>query len=185
MIKRTITFEDFDENPATETLYFNITKTEISEHLNLIESFEGLQKMFEGEERTLSTNEVQEIVDFVKTLMKLSYGIRSADGKSFTKSDELWLKFTQTAAYDAFTFSLFEHPEEANDFMLGIFPKDLVASAQAQMKTTETVELPQPQLGVVPDVKSTIEDVPKKPQDMSREELLEAFKTKNAEISKQ
>src|ERR1035437_4901747 len=111
MIKRTITFEDFDGNSATETLYFNITKTEISERLNLIENFEGLQKMFEGEEeRTLTTSEVQEIFDFVKTLMKLAYGIRSADGKSFEKSDELWLKFTQTAAYDAFTFSLFEHP---------------------------------------------------------------------------
>ena len=73
MIKRTITFEDFDENHATETLYFNITKTEISKHLSLIESFEDLKKIFGGEKRDLSMDEVQRVFDFVQTLMKLSY----------------------------------------------------------------------------------------------------------------
>jgi hypothetical protein len=185
MLKRTITFEDFDENPAVETLYFNITKTEIGEHLDLVESFEDLKKMFEGEKRELSTKEVERILKFVKTLMRLSYGIRSEDGKSFAKSDEIWTKFTQTAAYDAFTFSLFENPNEANDFMIGIFPKDLIAAAQTQMNATEIVELPQPKLDIAPSPDPTLGKKSKDPKDMSREELIEAMREKIAENNKQ
>jgi hypothetical protein len=136
MLKKTITYEDFDENKVTDTLYFNITKTEIGENLYLIESFDNLQDMFKVK-HNLSTVEITTILEFVKTLMKLSYGLKSPDGKSFEKSDELWRKFTQTAAYDAFTFSLFENPEEANDFMIGIFPKDLLASAKLQIAASE------------------------------------------------
>lgn len=141
MLKKTITYEDFDDNTVTDTLYFNITKTELSENFHLIEKFESLQKIFEVK-HDLPMEEIQQILDFVKTLMKLSYGIKSSDGKSFEKSHELWTKFTQTAAYDTFTFSLFENPEEANDFMIGIFPKDLIAQAKLQAVPSTNVELP-------------------------------------------
>lgn len=144
MLKKTITYDDFDENKVTDTLYFNITKTEISEHLDLVDSFEDLQKIFK-EKHELVVPEIQRILDFVKTLMKLSYGIKSPDGKSFEKSDELWRKFTLTAAYDAFTFSLFENPDEANEFMTGIFPKDLLASAQTQIDSGAILSRPVPQ----------------------------------------
>lgn len=183
MLKKTISFEDFDENPATETLYFNITKTEISEHLDLINEFEKLKKLFDGDERVLVMAEVQIILDFVKILMKLSYGIRSEDGKSFSKSDEIWTKFTQTAAYDAFTFSLFENPEEANAFMIGIFPKNLLEMAKAQIETdpavSGTVNLPT-EASVTPILPPTRKEL----TSMSREELIEAMKTKEAELKK-
>jgi len=139
MLKKTITYEDFDENKVTDTLYFNITKTELTEHFDLVDNFENLQEIFK-EKHDLSSDEVKTILEFVKTLMKLSYGIKTADGKSFEKSDELWHKFTQTAAYDAFVFSLFNNPEEAVDFMMSIFPKDLVAQAKIQMGSVPGIQ---------------------------------------------
>jgi hypothetical protein len=143
MLKKTITYEDFDENKVTDTLYFNVTKTELSANLNLVKSFEGLQEMFQ-EKHDLSTEEIMVIFNFVQTLMRLSYGIKSPDGKSFEKSEALWLKFMNTAAYDAFTMSLFENPQEANDFMIAIFPKELLAQAKLQMAAGDKTGRPVP-----------------------------------------
>ena len=131
MLKQTVEYTDFDDNKATETLYFNLTKSELTENLHLKEELEGLQKMVTGERRELETSEVTQILELVKTFMRLSYGVRSSDGKRFIKTPELWTEFTQTAVYDAFLFSLFEDPTRAVNFMSGILPLDLRERARA------------------------------------------------------
>jgi hypothetical protein len=140
MLKQTINYTDFDGNPAEETLYFNLTKIEIADNLDLKEQVEKIQKSFEGESRTLETHEVQAILALVKRLMCLSYGVRSADGKRFIKSDELWTEFTQTAVYDEFLFSLFKDPQNAFAFILGILPQDIRAEAEAMATTNPNQE---------------------------------------------
>lgn len=125
MLKQTVEYTDFDDNKAIETLYFNLTKSELTENLHLKADLEDLQTMVSGEKRSLESDEITKILELVKTFMRISYGIRSADGKRFMKTPELWTEFTQTAAYDAFLFSLFEYPEKAIAFMSGILPLDL------------------------------------------------------------
>ena len=138
MLKQQISYTDFDDNQAIETLYFNLTKSELTENLHLQKELESIQSMIEGDKRSLEGDEIVKIIDLVKTFMRLSYGVRSADGKRFVKSDEQWVEFTQTAAYDAFLFSLFEEPNKAITFMSGILPLDLrdraKAAAESQMK---------------------------------------------------
>ena len=126
MLKQAITYTDFDDNENTEVLYFNLTKVELAENLNLKDELENLQQDFTGDpNRNLEEHEIRRILDLVKTFMRLSYGVRSGDGKRFIKTPELWTEFTQTAAYDAFLFGLFEKPQNAVNFMAGILPKDL------------------------------------------------------------
>ena len=131
MLKQNIAYVDFDDNQAIETLYFNLTKSELTENLHLKDELESIQNMIDGEKRTLEGDEIVRIIELVKTFMRLSYGVRSADGKRFVKTAEQWVEFTQTAAYDAFLFSLFEEPNKAVTFMSGILPLDLREKAKS------------------------------------------------------
>lgn len=126
MLKQSVSYVDFDDNECMETLYFNLTKTELTDNLDMKDELEKIQQDFTGEpKRNLEEHEIRRILDLVKTFMRLSYGIRSEDGKRFIKTPEIWTEFTQTAAYDAFLFGLFENPANALAFMTGILPKDL------------------------------------------------------------
>lgn len=130
MLKQSVTYTDFDDNEVSEVVYFNLTKTELTENLNLQEELENIQQDFTGDrQRTLEEHEIRRILELVKTFMRLSYGVRSADGKRFVKTPQIWDEFTQTALYDAFLFSLFEKPQNALNFMTGILPKDLRQAA--------------------------------------------------------
>lgn len=163
MLKKTITYEDFDGNTTTETLHFNITKTELADNLDLAEELRELETMLEGEERSLTTLEIRQILNLVKRLAKLAYGVRSEDGKRFIKEENTWTEFTQTAGYDAFLFGLFENPELAMEFLMGIIPKDLREQAEASVNNgQESMKFNMP------------EETPKKLEDYTDVESLEA-----------
>lgn len=182
MLKQDITYRTFDDEVATETLYFNITKSELLEQLDLGDKLEDLQKRLGGEERTLTTKEIQEVLDMVKLFMRLSYGVRSEDGKRFLKNEQVWEEFTQTATYDAFLFSLFEQPEKAITFMVNVLPSDLIEKAreiaeqngalpaEEEVVILNAKELPQPK------TEPTDEEILKMdPKDMTHEQLQRAF----------
>lgn len=134
MLKQTITYEDFDGRQQTEDLYFNISKTEIVDNLDLEDKFEEVIRLFDGGPREWTRPEVETYLQLVKHVMALSYGVRSEDGKRFRKSPEIWQDFKDSAAYDAYLISLFFEPEKANDFLSGVLPADLRAEAQKEIE---------------------------------------------------
>jgi hypothetical protein len=115
-------------------LHFNLTKAELFDNLDLEKELTKLRNMFEGDVRKLGTAEIKAVLELVKRFMRLSYGIRSEDGKRFSKNPEKWIEFTETAGYDAFLLSLFEKPEKAIEFMTGVMPADLVNQAMAELE---------------------------------------------------
>lgn len=143
MIKQTVQYTDFNDKNQTEVLYFNISKSELMDHLNLRDDLEKIQESLEGPERDLKMEEIQEILNLVKRIMRLAYGRRSADGLNFRKNDEIWDDFYSSAAYDSFIMSLFENPEKAFEFLVAVMPKDLMEQARREMGEN-VVELPQP-----------------------------------------
>lgn len=173
MLKKTVQYETWDGEPAEKTLYFNLTRPELMDNLDLEDELQDLQRMFGdgAENRTLSKDEIQKILNLFKRIAKLAYGER--DGDRFRKNDELWEAFTESAVYDNFLYNMFSNPDEAIEFMSGVLPKNLRAEVEKQIEAgeipqlVETKELPE---------KS---DEPKKPQDMSREELLAAMRERN------
>lgn len=140
MYKVDVPFEDFNGNMQTETLYFHLTKTRLSKNLTLGDELDDIQAMLQGEPRQLNPDEIRKIVHLVERIMELSYGIRSEDGKRFDQRPALWEEFQQTAVYDAFLYSLFENPNNATQFILGVMPRDLVEAAKKEMNQLQLPE---------------------------------------------
>lgn len=129
MLKQLITYKNFDDVQVDKVLYFNLSKTELAENNVDLEAelqsiLDRIQQIDKTKEEA-TTDDIRRLLELVKTFMRLSYGVRSADGERFIKSPEVWTEFTQTAAYDAFLFSLFEDQDKALAFMLGIMPEEL------------------------------------------------------------
>lgn len=135
MLKQLITYKNFDDVQVEKVLYFNLSKTELAEHnVDLEAELQGILDRIHQIDKTkeeATTEDIRRLLELVKTFMRLSYGVRSADGERFIKSPEVWNEFTQTAAYDAFLFSLFEDQDRALAFMLGIMPEELREKGKA------------------------------------------------------
>jgi hypothetical protein len=114
MVKKTITFTDFDGNEITKDFYFNLTKTEITK----LEA-SGLSKNLE---RIAAEKNVPDFVDIWEEIILKAYGERTVDGK-FIKSEVATNAFSQTEAYDILFEELVSDPEKGEAFIKGIMPK--------------------------------------------------------------
>lgn len=142
MLKREITFEDFNGEQATETLWFHLSKSEMIE---LDADHEG--GLDATIKRIIKTNDRQGLVREFKRLILLAYGEKSEDGKRFVKSDAIREAFQQTAAYDAMFMELATNDVAAANFMKGILPKDMaaeVAKLENETPTPPPSQLPAP-----------------------------------------
>nr|DAK10495.1 MAG TPA: hypothetical protein [Caudoviricetes sp.] len=125
MIKKTVTYTDFNGTERTDELYFNISKIELMELEN---GYEGgsygahLQKVVDDGNAVAIYNE------FV-SLINLAYGVKSEDGKHFRKSDEILAGFRDSAAYETFLMGLLSNEDELLAFTKGILPADLQDAA--------------------------------------------------------
>jgi hypothetical protein len=133
MLKRDITYEDFDGESVTESFYFNLTKTE------LIELEVGYKDGLEAAmQRIVKTEDRQALIAEFQRIILLSYGVKSDDGRRFMKSDQLREEFTQTPAYDALFIELATDDKAAATFIQGILPKGLVENVE----TVNVVDVP-------------------------------------------
>jgi hypothetical protein len=127
MLKKTITYEDFDGEQRTEDFYFNLTKAELME-MNL-GTYGGLDKMIE---KIVNTQDVPKIISLFKDIVLKSYGEKSDDGKRFVKSEEIRNSFAQTNAYSDMFMELATDADAAAAFINGIVPKDVAAEIEKQ-----------------------------------------------------
>ena len=129
MLKKTVTYEDFNGVTRTEDFYFNLTKEEI---LNLQNSVSGgYGEYIQG---ISNAEDAQAVYEQVKKIIDISYGEKSEDGRSFNKSDDILNAFKSTNAYSNLIFDMLDQENALVDFVNGILPQDLLARA------TETLE---------------------------------------------
>lgn len=126
MLKREITYEDFNGNEVTDVFYFHVSKPELLELET--ESERGFAGIIE---HIVETRDSKKLVALFKRIILMGYGQRSEDGKRFIKSDQLCEEFSQTAAYQTLFMELASDDQKAIDFLYGMLPKDLVESMQA------------------------------------------------------
>lgn len=128
MLKRDITYEDYNGKIVTEVFYFNLSKSEMVEmELSTAEGFsEMLQRIVEAKDNPA-------IIATFKKLILASYGEKSEDGKRFDKNDDMRLRFSQTAAYDALFMELATNSDVAAIFVKGIVPADMGTSLDQQV----------------------------------------------------
>lgn len=117
MLKKTITYVDYDGNERTEDFYFNLTKAEVTE-------MEMSQKggLVNTIQKIVAEQNSQRIIEIFKDLILKSYGEKSLDGKRFIKSQELRDGFEQTEAYSDLFMELAQNADSAAAFVNGIIP---------------------------------------------------------------
>lgn len=117
MLKKTITYIDYDGNERTEDFYFNLTKAECAEME--LSADGGLSKMME---KIVAEKDNKRIIEIFKSIVLKAYGEKSPDGRRFVKSDELRDAFMQTEAYSDLFMELATNADAAAAFVNGIVP---------------------------------------------------------------
>lgn len=120
MLKRKMTYVDYNGNERTEDFYFNLSKAELTE-MQLSEAG-GLTEFIQ---RIIDTQDTKAIIELFKDLILKAYGEKSLDGKRFIKSKELSEGFAQTEAYSDLFMELATDSKAAAAFVNGIIPADL------------------------------------------------------------
>lgn len=123
MLKKTITYEDYNGNKRTEDFYFNLTKAELMEME--MSTTGGLAEMIQN---IVAAQDAPAIIKIFKDLVLKAYGEKSPDGKQMVKVNEhgipLSVAFSQTEAYSNLFMELATDADAAADFINGIVPKD-------------------------------------------------------------
>lgn len=138
MLTKEITYVDFNGTERTETLYFNLTQTELTEI-----DIESGGTLVERLNRMLRTQDAAGLAMFFRDLIIRSYGEKSDDGRYFEKGENYALgkRFTRSNAFDKMFTELLSDPtgDKIQAFMFGIIPPDLAAQAKAQTTPKLTV----------------------------------------------
>jgi hypothetical protein len=132
MLKRNITYTDFNDQTVTETFYFNLSKAELVEMEMSIKG--GLGEQIK---EMIAAEDNPKLIALFKRLVLEAYGVKSDDGKRFIKSEQLREEFTQTNAYSELFMELATNNEAAAIFLNGILPKDV--AVEVNKMTTPTV----------------------------------------------
>ena len=118
MLKKTVTYTDYNGSERTEDFYFNLTKAEIMEME--LTTVGGLSAMIE---KIVAAKDGPTIIKTFKDLVLKAYGEKSADGRRFIKSPEIAEAFSQTEAYSQIFMELATDDEAAAKFVNGIIPE--------------------------------------------------------------
>ena len=115
MLKKTVKYYDFNGDEASETLYFNLTTTEVAK---LAAQFSGdIEKHIK---RITAAEDMNAMLTFIEKLILASYGVKSEDGKRFMKTAALREEFESSAVYAELFEQLLMNPEEAKAFGEGL-----------------------------------------------------------------
>lgn len=120
MLKKTITYVDYDGNERTEDFYFHLSESEMVEMEVGVTG--GMENMIN---QIINDNDGKRIMEVFKSIIAKSYGKKSDDGKRFVKSEELTTEFMQTEAYNKLFMELVTDADASSKFISGIIPKSI------------------------------------------------------------
>lgn len=130
MIKKTITYQDYNGVARAEDFYFNLNRAEVIE---LEAATPGGLKHFL--EEMVQTKDNHKLIEFVKELIRMSYGVKSPDGKYFTKTEESWTAFRYSEAFVELFLELGNNAEAATEFVNGIIPQEILKATEPAQGT--------------------------------------------------
>jgi hypothetical protein len=124
LLKKTITYENFNEETVSEDFFFHLSKAELIE---LEMSHDGglsasLQRIVELEDK-------KAVIAEFKNIILSSYGKKSEDGRRFIKNQALREEFESSEAYSTLFMELVTDTDAAVEFINGIIPKGMVEEA--------------------------------------------------------
>lgn len=147
MLKKTITYTDFNGIQQVEDHYFNLSKAEIVK-MDLVE------RVREGEDSTTGgfaerlqkigrSGTGKEIIETFEEFLEAAYGRKSDDGRRFMKSPELFKEFRETGAYDALFMELMTDPNATAAFVNAVMPNMNQDSPNVAQQNSAPAPMPQ------------------------------------------
>lgn len=133
MLKKTITYVDYNGTERTEDHYFNLNEAELMEMQ--VTKKGGMQNYME---KIIAAQDQAELYRLFKSFVLKAYGIKHADGIRFEKSEEISKAFEQTGAYTKLIMELSTNADEAAKFMNGIIPADMADKVDELLKQQQT-----------------------------------------------
>lgn len=120
MLKKTITYTDYNGNERTEDFYFNLSKAEIMKmEMSTPGGFAGLIQ------RVIAAQDQPALIKIFEDIIVKAYGEKTPDGKGFRKTKEITDAFMETDAYSELFMELATNSDAAAAFINGIIPADL------------------------------------------------------------
>ena len=161
MLKKTITYEDFNGETVSEDFFFHLSKAELVE---LEMSHEG--GMSGALERIVAAEDGKAIIAEFKNLILGAYGQKSLDGKRFVKNQQMRDEFESTEAYSTLFMELVMDADAAAEFINGVIPAGMAEEA-AKLAGTENNK---PEIAAVPEPRRITK---KEFTEMTAEEVIE------------
>lgn len=129
MLKKTITYTDYNDVERKEDFYFNLTKAELMEME--MGTIGGMTTMIN---KIIAAQDAPALIKIFKDLVLKAYGVKSDDGRRFIKNDEVRDAFAQTEAYSMIFMELATDDKAAAEFINAIVPKDLNTEDAPKLK---------------------------------------------------
>ena len=129
MLKKTITYTDYNGIKRTEDHYFNLTKSEILKMEMGVTG--GLAEMIQT---IIKKQDVPQVMKVFENFITAAYGEKSADGRRFIKNKEITEAFMQTEAYDQLYMELVTEADAAAKFFNALIPAELAEEVAKQQK---------------------------------------------------
>lgn len=127
MLKKIITYTDYNGVERTEPFYFNLSKAELMEMELGVTG--GMTEMLD---KIIAAKDAPSLMKTFKEMIMKAYGVKSDDGKRLIKSEELSIAFTQTEAYSVLFMELITDDKAAADFVNGIIPNEIQTEVATQ-----------------------------------------------------
>lgn len=118
MIKKTIKFEDFEGREIEKDCWFHLSDADLADLQ--FSAYGGLHQILEN---IIKENDTVKIYEYFTTIVKKSYGEKTADGISFIKTKEITDKFVGSPAYSVLLMELIGDSNKAADFVNGVIQK--------------------------------------------------------------
>lgn len=135
MLKKPITFVDWNGVTRTEEHFFHLSKPEVVKMQNSVAGGYDVQL-----KSIAAGANGAAIMDFFENLIKKSYGRKSVDGRRFEKSDEISREFMETPAYEVLFEELVTDANAAAAFVKAIMPEDASANNNAPKELAPAAE---------------------------------------------
>jgi hypothetical protein len=137
VLKKVITYKDFDGNAVTETHYFHLSKSELIE----------MELTAEGGSLAANLKNIGDsadaklILNTFRNLIGESYGERDpANPKKFFKSAAKTEEFMTSLAFDELFTELMTSPTAAAEFVSGLIPSDIAEDPAVKKALDPPVE---------------------------------------------
>lgn len=125
MLKKQVTFMDYDGEKKTIMLYFNLSKFEWLE----LETFTK-GGLIENLKSAIEIGNAKKTIDILRKIILTAYGEKNEETGRFEKTEDATIRFSKTEAFSELFYELAYDQDASQHFFMGLLPEDLKGEAQ-------------------------------------------------------